>query len=79
MLTYAVCGRMCHADVCATYLCGHACVAECPRVAVAEKKKAHVREGVLPRLLREILSARVAVKKLMKVPPFAPVFALLYQ
>ena len=44
-----------------------------------EKKKAHVREGVLPRLLREILSARVAVKKLMKVPPFAPVFVLLYQ
>ena len=44
-----------------------------------ENKKAHVREGVLPRLLREILSARVAVKKLMKVPPFAPVFALLYQ
>ena len=28
--------------------------------------QAHVREGVLPRLLREILSARVAVKKLMK-------------
>ena len=45
-----------------------------------KKKKAHVREGVLPRLLREILSARVAVKKLMKArPPFAPVFLLLYQ
>jgi len=28
--------------------------------------QSHVREGVLPRLLREILSARVAVKKLMK-------------
>ena len=38
--------------------------------------KSHVREGVLPRLLREILSARVAVKKLMKVAETAGDMAL---